>query len=338
MSKRGQYELQSRATGTTVQGIKRTEFAKVKIKLPPLPEQKALAHILGSLDDKIALNRQTNATLEAMVQALFRSWFVDFDPVLDNAWRAGNAIPEALQAKAATRQQILAQADAPRLPQAVLDLFPSSFVFNEALNQWVPEGWEVKPLGVVTKQVFSGGTPNTQEKSYWNGMFNWFSSGETRNNYIIKTEKSITKLGVDNSSTKLALSGDILIASAGQGHTRGQTSYCAISTYVNQSVVVIRPQKNNSIWLYQNLKGRYDEMRMISDSHSIRGSLTSKLIKNLNLIMPKPKLIHYFENRCLANTEKIIENSKQTQTLTQLRDTLLPQLISGRVRVPEGLG
>jgi type I restriction enzyme S subunit len=54
--------------------------------------------------------------------------------------------------------------------------------------------------------------------------------------------------------------------------------------------------------------------------------------------MPKPKLIHYFENRCLANTEKIIENSKQTQTLTQLRDTLLPQLISGRVRVPEGLG
>ena len=103
-------------------------------------EQKAIAHILGTLDDKIELNRQMNATLEAMAQALFKSWFVDFDPVIDNALAAGNSIPEPLQAKAEVRAALGDQRKP--LPEAIQKQFPSRFVFSEEMG-WIPEGWEV---------------------------------------------------------------------------------------------------------------------------------------------------------------------------------------------------
>ncbi len=98
-----QHQLDGRGTGTTVKGIKQSELRQVVLKFPPLPEQKAIAHILGALDDKIELNRQINETLEAMAQALFKSWFVDFDPVIDNALAAGNSIPEVFAKRAEAR-------------------------------------------------------------------------------------------------------------------------------------------------------------------------------------------------------------------------------------------
>lgn len=144
MSVRGQHELLSRASGTTVQGIKRTEFAKVKIPIPTISEQKAIAHILGSLDDKIELNRQMNQTLEQMAQALFKSWFVDFDPVIDNALAAGNTIPDALQKRAEQRKE-LGKKRKP-LPRDIQSLFPSEFAFSEELEKWVPLGWKTQAL------------------------------------------------------------------------------------------------------------------------------------------------------------------------------------------------
>ena len=102
------------ARGTTVQRVLKTDITGLEIPTPFLPEQKAIAHILGSLDDKIELNRRMNATLEAMAQALFKSWFVDFDPVIDNTLVAGNPIPEALAERAEGRRQALADGTANR--------------------------------------------------------------------------------------------------------------------------------------------------------------------------------------------------------------------------------
>ena len=118
----------------------------------------------------------------------------------------------------------------------------------------------------------------TSNAAYWNGTFGWFSSGETRNRFVISTEKTITQAGIDNSSTKLATKYDIVMASAGQGFTRGQTSMLLIDTYVNQSVIVIKSERNILPYLFWNLVNRYDELRAISDSSSIRGSLTTKMI------------------------------------------------------------
>lgn len=117
-----------------------------QFKIPSLPEQKSIAQILGTLDDKIELNRRMNETLESMARALFKSWFVDFDPVIDNALAAGNSIPEPLQARAETRRVLTNQTQP--LPAHIQKLFPNSFVFTDEIG-WVAEGWEIKQWGDI---------------------------------------------------------------------------------------------------------------------------------------------------------------------------------------------
>ena len=120
---------------------------------------------------------------------------------------------------------------------------------------------EMTTIGNYAERIYSGGTPTTSNAAYWDGTFGWFSSGETRNRFVISTEKSITQTGIDNSSTKLASKHDIVMASAGQGFTRGQTSMLLIDTYVNQSVIVIHADRNILPYLFWNLANRYEELR-----------------------------------------------------------------------------
>jgi type I restriction enzyme S subunit len=123
------------ATGTTVKHTSPSRIESYVCSIPTLQEQEAIAHVLGTLDDKIELNRQMNETLEAMAQALFKSWFVDFDPVIDKALAAGNPIPESLQKRGEARET-LGDKRKP-LPAAIEDHFPSRFVFSEEMG-WVP--------------------------------------------------------------------------------------------------------------------------------------------------------------------------------------------------------
>jgi type I restriction enzyme S subunit len=125
------------AIGATMPNLNTGILAGVRLRVPTLETQKSIAHILGTLDDKIELNRRMNATLEAMAQALFKSWFVDFDPVIDNALAAGNPIPEPLRKRAEVRAA-LGDKRKP-LPEAIQKRFPSRFVFSEAMG-WIPEG------------------------------------------------------------------------------------------------------------------------------------------------------------------------------------------------------
>jgi type I restriction enzyme M protein len=140
----------------------------------------------------------------------------------------------------------------------------------------------------VCDTIFSGGTPDTRKPEYWNGDYCWLSSGETRSRFIHDTEKKITMDGITNSSTKLAKKGDVLIASAGQGQTRGQTSYCEHDTYINQSIIAIRvnPQRLNSLFLFYYLNNNYVLLRNWSDGNSIRGSLTCKMFETFEIAIP----------------------------------------------------
>jgi len=140
----------------------------------------------------------------------------------------------------------------------------------------------------ITNRIFSGGTPSTTRPDYWDGDLNWLSSGETRNPFIKSTEKKITTIGVSNSSTRLAHIGDTVIASAGQGYTRGQTSLLKINTYINQSIVALEPNKQIVVpeYLFYNLSNRYDEMRLLSDSSSTRGSITTKMVSDMTINLP----------------------------------------------------
>ena len=320
--------------GSGVPTLNRNHLSGVLVADTSYSYEKEVSNVIGILDDKINLNKKINQTLEQMSQTLFKSWFVDFDPVIDNALDAGNPIPEALQSRAELRQKVRNSADFKPLPAEIRSLFPSEF--EETELGWVPKGWKIDNIGGLSDKIFSGGTPNTSTEEYWNGALNWFSSGETRNALIIETEKKITATGVKNSSTRLSVAGDILIASAGQGHTRGQTSLNTIDTYINQSVVCIRPIKpSSSTWLYFNLSSRYTEMRAISDSHSIRGSLTTKLISSMKVASPTDELISLFDINCSVFISKIKNNLELSRELKKLRDTLLPKLISGELSLED---
>lgn len=192
---------------------------------------------------------------------------------------------------------------------------------------------EMTTIGNYAERIYSGGTPTTSNAAYWGGAFGWFSSGETRNRFVISTEKSITQTGIDNSSTKLAAKHDIVMASAGQGFTRGQTSMLLIDTYVNQSVIVIHADRKILPYLFWNLANRYEELRAISDSSSIRGSLTTKMIAAFEVPLANNDVIQTFSDFAWAVIPQIENNLLENERLAALRDSLLPKLMSGEIDV-----
>lgn len=139
----------------------------------------------------------------------------------------------------------------------------------------------------VLSDIHSGGTPSTEESSYWGGSIKWLSSGETSQRFISDTVDKITEEGVKNSSAKLAKKNNIVMACAGQGKTRGQTSYLLDDMYINQSVIAL--ETNASVlplYLFYNLSSRYEELRGGSDASSTRGSITTTALKNLPFKYP----------------------------------------------------
>ena len=182
-------------------------------------------------------------------------------------------------------------------------------------------------------RVFSGGTPTTSNESYWSGEFKWLSSGETSQKYIVDTEKTITQAGVDNSSTRLAKKYDTVIASAGQGHTRGQTSMLLTDTYINQSIIVVESERIYMPFIYWNICGRYEELRVISNSNSIRGSLTTKMISAFTSPKADITQISRFSELAWAAIHEIEKNCNEIARLAALRDTLLPKLMNGEIDV-----
>lgn len=323
--------------GTGVPTLNRNHLSSVLVKNLGYKNEKLIAKILGDLDDKIHLNNQLNKTLESIAQALFKSWFIDFDPVrakIEARQEGKDPVLAAMcviSGKSEEELQQMAEDDFAEL-QATAALFPDEFVDSE-LGE-VPKGWEITNINAVTASIFSGGTPSTKEVTYWNGEIPWLSSGETRNKIIVSTEKSITVTAVKKSSTKLAIFGDILIASAGQGHTRGQTSFNAIECYINQSIVALRANdKVSPYWLYYCLEPRYDEMRSVSDSHSSRGSLTTKLLASMPVILPTQKLVVSFDKVINPMLAQQVKNAKEIKMLADTRDALLPKLISGDIEV-----
>lgn len=212
------------------------------------------------------------------------------------------------------------------LYQMVATLYAS--IFRERVQQ-------TTTVGQYSKQIYSGGTPSTSKPEFWNGPLHWFSSGETRNRFAITTEKTITQVGVDNSSTKLAHKYDIVMASAGQGFTRGQTTMLLLDTYVNQSVIVIHSDHLHLPYLFWNLSSRYEELRAISDSSSIRGSLTTKMIAGFDVPEVDQQSLVRFSEFAWPIIAEIEKNLHENEHLSAIRDMLLPKLMSGEIDVSD---
>lgn len=270
----GQNKILSFANQTGVPALSQPlkNFKKIRLCLPSLQEQRRIASIVETLNDKIENNIKINDNLYEIVNAYYTSLFKDVE-------------------------------------------------------------CEMTTIGNYAERIYSGGTPTTSNAAYWDGTFGWFSSGETRNRFVISTEKSITQTGIDNSSTKLASKHDIVMASAGQGFTRGQTSMLLIDTYVNQSVIVIHADRNILPYLFWNLANRYEELRAISDSSSIRGSLTTKMIAAFEIPCANNDVIQTFSGFAWAVIPQIENNLLENERLAALRDSLLPKLMTGEIDV-----
>lgn len=327
-----QNQLDGRASGSTVTGIKQSELRKIILRLPPIAVQKSISHQLKCLDKKIDLNNQINKTLEQMSQTLFKSWFVDFDPVIDNTLDAGKPIPEALQSCAELRQKVRNSADFKPLPADIRALFPAEF--DETELGWVPKGWITTSFNNLI-ELIGGGTPKTSVEEYWNGDIPWFSVVDAPNEsdvYVLTTEKNITTEGLNNSSAKLLRRGTTIISARG---TVGKCAMVAVPMAMNQSCYGVIGKNNISDeYIYFQLKNAVQTLQQMGHG-SVFNTITRDTFKNIKVPFCSEELTNSYSLLVKNYFSKILNNNYQNIILTNLRDTLLPKLISGELSLED---
>ena len=303
-----QNQLNARSTGTTVLGISQRELRKVEIPLPPLQEQRCIAHILGTLDDKIELNRQMNETLEATARAIFKSWFLDFDPV---------------RAKMQGREP-------PCMDAETASLFPSAFQ-DSPLGK-VPKGWktvslpeviDVNPRRVLKKGTIAPYLP----------MQNLPMQGHRPYEWIDREFSSGTKF----------INGDTLLARITPCLENGKTGFVDFLDtdevgWGSTEYIVLRP-KPPLLDEFGYYLARSDDLRIFA-IHNMTGStgrqrVPASCFDYYQFSIPTTPVAQRFGEIVKPSMKKIRENSEQSHTLAQTRDKLLPRLLSGEIRVDD---
>lgn len=294
-----------------------------EVRLPPLSEQKAIAHILGTLDDKIELNRQMNETLETMAQALFKSWFVDFDPVIDNALLAGNDIPDDLAERTELRQAQLDSGQA-YTNSDINDLFPSDFEFTEELG-WIPKGWEVSNINNEFEVTMGQSPPGSSYNEEQEGIA--FFQGSTDFGFRYPTNRIYT-----TEPKRLADKDDTLVSvRAPVGTVNMATQKCCIG----RGLSAVRHKSGNRSYTYYSMIQLHQRFQVFESEGTVFGSINQKDFKALLQIKAPDSLINKFEEYAGGLDNKIETNSLQITTLAKLRDTLLSRLMSGELRIPD---
>ena len=273
-SEQGQYELESRASGTTVFGIKSSILKKIPISLPPYNEQVAISSVLYSIDEKIDLLHRQNKTLESMAETLFRQWF-DVDS--NEKWQEKN----------------------------VLDIFT----------------------------LVGGGTPKTSVAEYWTDEIPWISGGDissAHQGYLYRTEKSISLAGLQNSSAKLLPKNSTVISARG---TVGKYALLARDMAFSQSNYGIVSKIGSYPFFIYLLVGFIVDDLLAAAYGSVFDTITTRTFESVNLKFPSLNSIEKFNKEVASLFNKKEINTSQIKILEKLRDTLLPKLMSGEVRV-----
>ena len=308
-----QMDISGYLTGSTMPKLTQGNLNRIPLLFPPLPEQRAIAHILGTLDDKIELNRRMNETLEEMARALFKSWFVDFDPVrakIEGRWRPGESLPG--------------------LPADYYDLFPDRLVDSE-LGE-IPEGWEVGVLDDVV-ELLSGGTPKTSTPQYWDGDIPWYTAKDAptlSDVFVLNTDRSITKAGLDYSAAKMLPAMTTIITARG---TVGRLACLGIPMAMNQTCYGIRGIGGYpEFFTYWTIRMAVDQLQARTHG-TIFDTITRQTFKLIDAVIPPAKAAQAFESLVSTPMHRILDNLHEGQTLADTRDALLPKLVSGEIRV-----
>lgn len=286
------------ASGTVFKNLKTDIVKNLQILLPSIKEQKEIAGVLSSLDDKIELLREENKTLEATTQTIFKEWFVNFN-----------------------------------FPNAEGKPYKSSGgkMIDSELGE-IPEGWRVGSLGDFV-DIRGGTTPSTENQDFWNGDIAWTSPKDLSNSdsiFLLKTEKTITQRGLEKISSGLLPVGTLLLSS------RAPIGYLAITNIelaINQGYIAFLPNK----YLLNQFMFLWLKINMGTVIGASNGSTFLEISKGsfrkIEIVVPDQEILKVFQLSVNPIFEKMLSNTYQIQTLSILRDTLLPKLMSGQKRV-----
>jgi type I restriction enzyme, S subunit len=302
--------IQSIAHSTSTQpNMQIGDLLRFEFTLLQYSEQRAIAHILGSLDDKIELNRRMNATLEATARALFKSWFVDFDPV---HCKARGEHPPGMDAETAA-------------------LFPDSF--EDSKFGPIPRGWRISTIGEEVR-VVGGSTPSTAEPIYWEGgTINWATPKDLSDlsmPVLLSTARQITEQGLAQISSRLLAQGTVLLSS------RAPVGYLAIAetpVAINQGFIAMICE--------HTLSNYYVLWWATSHMETIKGKANGTTFQEVSkgsfrpipILVPSDGVLQGFNVIVEPLYSQIVNNEKESRTLAETRDALLPKLVSGEVRV-----
>ena len=310
-----QEQFHSYANGITRFGLRKADIGLVEIPLPPLPEQRAIAHILGTLDDKIELNRRMNQTLEELARAIFQDWFVDFGPV---------------RAKLECRE--------PYLPPEFWDLFPDRLVDSE-LGE-IPEGWEVKALAdclVVARGLSYKGSGLSSYGIPMHNLNSIYEGGGYK-------DDGIKFYNGDFQNRHVTQPGDVLVANTEQGHDRLLIGFAAIvpqrfgdNGLFSHHIYRVRPKGSCSLspdFVCQllNTKATHDTVSGYATGTTVN-MLPVDALRFPGIVVPPARLVTSFSAMADTVRSRQEELIGESRSLAALRDVLLPKLVSGEVRV-----
>lgn len=325
------------AVGATMPNLNTGILRDVPLLLSTQKELERLGSFWASINERLVLNVQTNQTLEQMAQALFKSWFIDFDPVLDNALAAGNPIPEPLQTKAERRQQVQQQADFSPLPADIRALFPSEFEQTDepsvGIAGWVPKGWELRSVSDAI-EINPKSSLRKGEMARFADMKAMPTSGYMINEVIDKEFNGGTKFK----------NNDVLLARITPCLENGKTALVDFLEddevgFGSTEFIVMRGRDSVSFPFIACL-AREESFRQHCIQNMV-GSSGRQRVQNscfdiYKLILPvETKVLKVFEKLLEPNFQKMTSNSKDINVLTVLRDTLLPKLISGEISLDQ---
>jgi len=294
---------------SSVPGVNRNDLHRLKVRVPEPSEQRAIAHILGTLDEKIELNRRMNETLEAIARAIFKSWFVDFDPV---CVKAEGRQPYGMDAETAA-------------------LFPNSF--QDSPIGKIPKGWKVCAVGDVV-EVGGGSTPSTKEPAYWDGEIHWATPKDLsvlHSPVLLDTERKITQAGLEQIGSRVYPAGTLLLSS------RAPIGYLAISEIpvaVNQGMIAMVCALNPaSHFMLQWTRSNMDAIESRASGTTFQ-EISKGSFRSIPLTLPTEEVMRAFTETIEPLHRRIVSNVRESGTLVAVRDALLPKLISSEIRVP----
>lgn len=281
------------------------------VHVPATPQQISISQLGEALDGRIHNLRQTNVTLEAITQALFKSWFVDFEPVRANA---EGREPQGMDAATAA-------------------LFPSEFEDSELGP--IPKGWHVEEIGRAVSCV-GGATPSTKDETFWAaGIHHWATPKDLSGlqaPILTTTERLITDAGVARISSGLLPAGTLLMSSRAP---IGYLAIAAVPTAINQGFIAMPPggQLPPSyllFWARTNM-----ELIKQKANGSTFMEISKTAFRPIRVVVPSAEVITAFSAVAEPLLKRIELNERHKSTLAETRDTLLPRLISGKLRLPE---